>query len=72
MLHALQFKPCEMVRDRDLDFAEEMSTVKPHMCVPVESMHPLYLLYTSGTTGLPKVGEVLAPFSYIMHLPTLW
>ena len=23
-------------------------------CVPVESTHPLYILYTSGTSGEPK------------------
>lgn len=38
-----------------LDWEEEMATARPHDCVPVPSNHPLYVLYTSGTTGAPKV-----------------
>uniref|UniRef100_A0AAQ4QU12 Acyl-CoA synthetase short-chain family member 3, mitochondrial n=1 Tax=Gasterosteus aculeatus aculeatus TaxID=481459 RepID=A0AAQ4QU12_GASAC len=37
-----------------LDWDEEMATARPHDCVPVPSNHPLYVLYTSGTTGTPK------------------
>ncbi|KAF1372231.1 hypothetical protein PFLUV_G00263040 [Perca fluviatilis] len=37
-----------------LDWEEEMATARPHDCVSVPSNHPLYVLYTSGTTGTPK------------------
>ena len=40
--------------DYYLDYSNELSKAKPHDCVPVDSNHPLYLLYTSGTTGTPK------------------
>ncbi|XP_019961022.2 acyl-CoA synthetase short-chain family member 3, mitochondrial isoform X1 [Paralichthys olivaceus] len=38
----------------NLDWEEEMATAQPHDCVPLPSNHPLYVLYTSGTTGTPK------------------
>ena len=40
--------------DYYLNFTKEIENAKPHDCVPVDSNFPLYLLYTSGTTGLPK------------------
>jgi propionyl-CoA synthetase len=43
-----------MVAGRDLDWAELMIQASPVDCVPVEATDPLYILYTSGTTGIPK------------------
>lgn len=37
-----------------IDYEELVSKSEPADCVSVESNHPLYLLYTSGTTGKPK------------------
>jgi propionyl-CoA synthetase len=38
----------------DLDWRDAVSSAKPADCVPVEATDPLYILYTSGTTGQPK------------------
>lgn len=43
-----------MVEGRDLDWAETAAASDPHDCVPVAATDPLYILYTSGTTGQPK------------------
>jgi propionyl-CoA synthetase len=46
--------PGTLVEGRDLGWAEAMASAEPHPCVPVAATDPLYILYTSGTTGIPK------------------
>jgi propionyl-CoA synthetase len=43
-----------MVEGRDLDWEQAMAGAEPADCVAVNANHPLYILYTSGTTGQPK------------------
>ena len=40
--------------ERDLDWVRVMQDAEPAECVPVAATDPLYILYTSGTTGQPK------------------
>lgn len=44
----------EMDPGRDLDWEELAASAKPADCVSVAATDPLYILYTSGTTGVPK------------------
>ncbi len=44
----------ELIAGRDHDWQEVMQNATPADCVPVKSTDPLYILYTSGTTGQPK------------------
>ncbi len=49
---------CELVAGRDHDWAglraSAIAAKKSADCVPVLATDPLYILYTSGTTGIPK------------------
>jgi len=44
----------DLVRERDLDWKILMKNAKETGCVPLAATDPLYILYTSGTTGKPK------------------
>ncbi len=48
------FIPCNMQHDFDLDWETLVSKATPATYEIIDACDPLYILYTSGTTGAPK------------------
>ena len=48
------FIQAELTKERDVEWRAVVDTAEPVDCVPVAATDPLYILYTSGTTGMPK------------------
>ncbi|RDK86506.1 UNVERIFIED_ORG: propionyl-CoA synthetase [Idiomarina abyssalis] len=44
----------DMQEGQDTDWEQALTTASPVEAVPLPATHPLYILYTSGTTGKPK------------------
>jgi propionyl-CoA synthetase len=56
-----------LIEGRDFEWEAFLAGAEPAACAPVGGMDPLYILYTSGTTGQPK-GVVRTNAGYMVAL----
>jgi len=54
VVYQRDFVTADLKSGRDVDWKELAAKSKPVECTEVEATDPLYILYTSGTTGMPK------------------
>jgi propionyl-CoA synthetase len=54
IIHQREQERAALIDGRDFDWADEVAKARPADCVSVGGADPVYILYTSGTTGAPK------------------